>query len=169
MDVLRECPECTDSRWPMGDTQRWLEISRRGRVKCMHEDLATRNFLTESASQSVNKNKVLKFKLGGKYLIEHYMQKYKMPNDIENMIAARLITVVMEAAFQAEDKECMDLLYAEAMARHLKIPWVFRLYTFGNGRSIYKFIVRKLLTLIQLKDNVIGRLSRLFFILNYRD
>jgi hypothetical protein len=146
----------------MADTQLWLEISRRARVKCIHEDLATRNFLIESASQSADPKKVLKFKLAGKNLIEHYLQKYKMPNDIENMIAARVISAVMEAAFQAEDEECVDLLYAEAMARHLKVPWVFHLYTSGNRRSIYKFSVRKLHTLIQVKRKIIGRLYRLF-------
>jgi len=162
IDVLRECPECSESKWPMADTQLWLEISRRARVKCIHEDLATRNFLIESASQSADPKKVLKFKLAGKNLIEHYLQKYKMPNDIENMIAARVISAVMEAAFQAEDEECVDLLYAEAMARHLKVPWVFHLYTSGNRRSIYKFSVRKLHTLIQVKRKIIGRLYRLF-------
>jgi hypothetical protein len=50
--VVREQPECTDERWPMGDTQRWLEICRLTKVKYFPQAMATYNFLPESACQS---------------------------------------------------------------------------------------------------------------------
>src|SRR5688572_1039187 len=43
------CPETVDTKWPMADTQLWLELSRLGKVGCIHEPLATTNILLESA------------------------------------------------------------------------------------------------------------------------
>jgi len=102
--ALDHCPECTDSYWPMGDTQRWLELSRLGKIGCLHEPLATTNVMLESAGQSQNPKKRLKFYLKAREIKLVYMKKYPVAPEIERAVREKLDLILLRHAFNAEDE-----------------------------------------------------------------
>jgi Glycosyltransferases involved in cell wall biogenesis len=111
--VLENCPECTDPVWPMGDTQRWLELSRRGKVGCIHESLATHNWLPESAGQSQDPQKRLKFYSAAREIKLHYLRKYPVAPEIDRAVKRRVASLLLNYAFQAADLDFARKLYLE--------------------------------------------------------
>lgn len=101
--ILEHCPECTDPKWPMGDTQSWLELSRLGKVGCIHESLATTNILPESAGQSQDVRKRLRFQLAARELQLHYLQKYPVAVEVDRAVRRHLARSVLGAAYAACD------------------------------------------------------------------
>ncbi|HEU5123464.1 MAG TPA: glycosyltransferase [Verrucomicrobiae bacterium] len=111
--VLENCPECTDPIWPMADTQRWLELSRRGKVGCIHESLATHNWLPESAGQSRDPQKRLKFYSAAREIKLHYLRKYPVAPEIERSVKRRLASLLLNYAFQAAALDFARELYLD--------------------------------------------------------
>jgi glycosyltransferase involved in cell wall biosynthesis len=109
--LLDNCPECTDPKWPMGDTQRWLELSRLGSVGCIHEPLATTNVLTESAGQSANPQKRLKFYLAARELHLHYLKKYPVDAELDRRVRERLSLILLQHAYVAQDPVVAQKMY----------------------------------------------------------
>jgi hypothetical protein len=101
--VVKHCPECSDPHWPMGDTQRWLELSRRGKVGCIHEPLATTNVLLESAGQSQDPNRRLKFFMAARALKLHYLEKYPIAPETDRQVREKLALMLLQRAYDASD------------------------------------------------------------------
>jgi len=121
--IREHCLECTDPRWPMGDTQRWLELSRRGKVGCIHESLATTNVLLESAGQSQDQRKRLRFYLKGRDLKLHYLEKYPVDPDLARAVREKLALILLHQAFDARDAEVAGELYRDYMVNCDKPAW----------------------------------------------
>ncbi|MDB6059745.1 MAG: hypothetical protein JWO95_3589, partial [Verrucomicrobiales bacterium] len=109
--VLENCPECTDLKWPMGDTQRWLELARLGSVGCIHEPLATTNVLPESAGQSTNPQKRLKFYMAARELHLHYLRKYAVDPELDRRVRERLALILLQHAYIARDPVVAQKMY----------------------------------------------------------
>jgi hypothetical protein len=74
----------------MGDTTTWLELSRLGKIGCIHKALATKNMLPESASSSQDPQKLLRFFLAGRDLNLHYLTKYPVSAEVERTVREKL-------------------------------------------------------------------------------
>jgi glycosyltransferase involved in cell wall biosynthesis len=115
--VLETCPECSDPKWPMGDTQRWLELSRLGNVGCIHEALATKNMLAESASSSQDARKLLRFFLAARELHLHYLNKYPASAELNRAVRKNLALALLHHAYQACDPLVADAMYEDYVAQ----------------------------------------------------
>jgi glycosyltransferase involved in cell wall biosynthesis len=115
--VLETCPECSDSQWPMGDTQRWLELSRLGKVGCIHEALATKNMLCESASSSQDARKLLRFFLAGRELNFHYLQKYPVAAEVDRAVREKLALALLQHGYEACDPAVADAMFQDYVAQ----------------------------------------------------
>lgn len=109
--IVEQCPECTDPKWPMGDTQRWLELARLGSVGCIHEPLATTNVLPESAGQSLDLRKRLRFYMAARELHLHYLQKYPVAAAVERQVREKLALILLQHACNANDPEAARQMY----------------------------------------------------------
>lgn len=99
--VVDENPECTDPRYLMGDTQRWLEISRLTKIKYFHETLAVHNMLPESATRSKDPDKLLRFALSGQELLSRYLKKYEVPASVAEHVRREVICNVLAKTYEA--------------------------------------------------------------------
>jgi glycosyltransferase involved in cell wall biosynthesis len=143
-DILDRCPECTDVSWPMGDTQRFLEFARRGKVGCIHEPLATAIYLPESASQSQDANKRLRFFLKARELKLYYLKKYPVSPEVDRAVREKQALILLQHAYEARDSEVATMLYADYVAQHgaptLRARWLL----WGSRSSFRKRLVMPL-------------------------
>ncbi|HXG47667.1 MAG TPA: glycosyltransferase, partial [Methylomirabilota bacterium] len=156
MKVVESCPECLDARWPMGDTQRWLELARLGRVGCIHESLATTNVLPESAGQSRDPRKRLRFYLAARELKLHYLAKYPVAPELARTVRERLALVLLQHAHQAGAPEVADQMFAEYAELRGRASWRARWLRWGS-RSAER---RRLVAPLVMIDNQLRRLRR---------
>lgn len=100
-------------RFPMGDTPTWLELSRLTRFRYLDESLATYRVLSESASQSDDVQKVIRFEKACYELREYFMDKYgcdaKTRREVVKIWQCRLA----DLAFKAADVELARQAWAE--------------------------------------------------------
>jgi glycosyltransferase involved in cell wall biosynthesis len=111
--VVERCPECTDPKWPMGDTQRFLELARLGKVGCIHEPLATTNYLPESATQSHDPGKRLRFFMAGRELKLQYLAKYPVSAELDRAIRQKQAWIGMQQGYEAGAAAFVDAMYVE--------------------------------------------------------
>ncbi len=159
--VLRECPECYDPHFPMGDTQRWLELARRGKIKCFHEALATRRALPESASRSRDRSRVLRFALSAKEMLYHYLAKYECPEAVVREVKAHTTLMVLANAFEAGDHTVARAQFEEYRQLGVPIQAEGYLYYRGSGSPLLKELTRPALLALRAWQKGTNRLSRL--------
>jgi hypothetical protein len=159
--ILAECPECYDPQYLMGDTQRWLELARRGRVKCLHEVTSTHLLLPESASQSQNPRKTLRFVLSTKELLDHHLRKYTCPPHVRTAALARTNLGLLRCAYQAGDAAVARQSFAEY--RSLDLSWNLEawLLHFGSLSPSRRSFVRPALFANDLGRRVFRKSIRL--------
>lgn len=109
--ILRDCPECSDPVYMMGDTQRWLELARLGRIKFIPKPMATYRITPNSATHQCDKAKRLKFELNTIQLLEHYLTKYDCPEPVKRAARACYYYKVMRTAFKVNNREVFNRLY----------------------------------------------------------
>jgi glycosyltransferase involved in cell wall biosynthesis len=148
--VVRECPECTDPRFLMGDTQRWLELARRARVKCLHEPLVTKNSLAESATRSRDPARILRFTQNVRELYLHYLHKYECPEKVARSLKQRTAESVLYRAYLALDAAQAAAMWTELHRLPGTPSWKARLCHWGAQSASRQRLVRPGLTLIDL-------------------
>jgi hypothetical protein len=143
--VLETCPECSDPKWPMGDTQRWLELSRLGNVGCIHEALATKNMLAESASSSQDARKLLRFFLAARELHFHYLEKYPVTAEVNRAVREKLASALLQHAYQACDPAVADAMYEDYIAQDGRSLWRVRWLRWGSRSYLRQRLVAPLI------------------------
>jgi glycosyltransferase involved in cell wall biosynthesis len=134
--VVREHPECTDVRWPMGDTQRWLEVCRLAKVKYLPRAMATYNALPDSASQSRNPAKAFRFAEKAGELILHYLKKYPIEAEDDNQVRRRVASEVLAVAGMAGDRERAQFWFEQLRETIGPVPLDARLHLLeARGRG----------------------------------
>jgi glycosyltransferase involved in cell wall biosynthesis len=133
--VVREQPECTDERWPMGDTQRWLEVSRLTKVKYFPQAMATYNYLPESASQSRDPGKALHFTEKAGQLILHYLEKYPIEAALADRVRRRVGMEVLAVAYRARNRDRAAFWLGQVRQTAGPMPLEAYLYFLGTGRA----------------------------------
>lgn len=113
VEILQNNPECTNEQFLMGDLQVWLELSHVSRVKYFTEALATYNFLEESATQSKDPIKLLRFEKSFKDVIQLYLEKYKCPDEVKLKALSRITPTLLKAAICANDRVVIKREIAE--------------------------------------------------------
>jgi glycosyltransferase involved in cell wall biosynthesis len=131
--VVREQPECTDETWPMGDTQRWLEICRLTKVKYFPKAMATYNFLEESASQSRDPVKAFRFTEKAGELIFHYLKKYPIQPELEKQVRQRIGREVLAMAYLASDRDKASYWLRQLRETAHTVPMDAYLYYLGTA------------------------------------
>ncbi len=132
LQILTECPEVTDSTYAMGDTQRYLELARRAKIKYLPVSTATRHLLSESATRSQSIEKNAKFIASSQRLTLHYLKKYPLPSDIDREVRNWVARRALYYAFLCRDKsKAKDEMVILKLLGN-KIPWKYRLYDFGS-------------------------------------
>jgi glycosyltransferase involved in cell wall biosynthesis len=137
--VVREQPECTDVSWPMGDTQRWLEICRLTRVKYFPRPMATYNFLPESASQSRDPMKAFRFTEKAGQLILHYLDKYPIEAELDNRVRRRVGLELLAAAYRADARDRAAFWFGQLRQTAGPMPldaYLYFLGTRGGGGNL---------------------------------
>lgn len=155
--VIEHCPECTDPKWPMGDTQRWLELARLGKVGCIHEPLATTNVLPESAGQSQDVAKRLKFYLSARELKLHYLKKYPVADEVAREVRKRLDLILLKQAFDAGNFQIAGQMFYDYKNLNKQTTYRSKLLYWGSKSLLRKTLVKPLLGM----EKNLRRLSRL--------
>ena len=158
-DVIEKNPECSDGRFLMGDTQRWLEMSRLTKIKYFPESLATRNALLESMSRTQDPKKALRFRLSGKQLFYHYLSKYECPGEIDLKCRYHLINSTLYYAYQAMDFKVATKELIELKKLGGKISLRNRVFYFGSRNRINHFIVAFFLRNLNKSRKIKRRIS----------
>ncbi len=157
--VLESCPECTDSKWPMADAQRWLELSRLGKVGCIHEALATKNMLSESASSSQDSRKLLRFFLAARELHCHYLEKYPVTAEVNRAVREKQAAALLHHAYQACDPAVADAMYQDYAAQGGRSMWRVGWLRWGSRSSLRQRLVAPLVKAERLWRRVHRRLQ----------
>lgn len=160
LPLCQECPEFYDARFLMGDTQRWLEVSRRGKVKYLPESLATHRFLPESASQSRNPARALRFALSAKDVLDYYLAKYGGSAEARRAARARSALHVLGLAYEAGDFPAA----AQALQEYVgagRVPWEAQLYYHGSKSPLAKQMVRPALATLTFSKRGWRKLGRM--------
>jgi glycosyltransferase involved in cell wall biosynthesis len=134
--VLREAPECTDSRFLMRDLQLWLEISRHGNLKFFSESFATHNMLVESATHSQNPKKELRFALSARDLVYHYVAKYPCSERAANEAKSSATLFTLIKASKSGDSSLARELYCEHRTLRARISPHAMLLLLGSHSKI---------------------------------
>lgn len=146
--VIREHSECTDLQWPMGDTQLWLELCRVCKVKYISDTTATYRLLPESASQSRDPTKRLRFVQRGGDLLLHYLKKYPVEKAVENRVRERVSTAILEAAYFACKRTDAEIAFAELKRIRGGMLPSAQLYRLGARNRRAFFFTRLLLRVV---------------------
>ncbi|HZM05598.1 MAG TPA: glycosyltransferase [Candidatus Saccharimonadales bacterium] len=156
--AVEENKECTDTAWPMGDKQRWLELSRLGRVKYLSQSMATYNVLGESASRSRSAVKVLQFRIKAKDLLWHYLNKYPCSPAVAKDAKRRVLGFLIQSSFEAAEWKMVQSFWKEY--RQYDNGWTrYRLYHWLSRR---RSLGRAVLALLAARQSVftLARQSR---------
>ena len=155
-EALQHHAELMDDSWPMSDLQTWLEVARVTKIKYLPESLATYYVHPESASQSRDLLKVLRFRKRTRDLILHYAEKYSCPVEIKNEARAIMALGLMRYAYEAEDSGIMEELLQDTRPHFKKLPFTSMLYYYGARGGVLRSLVRPGLLAIRILNRARG-------------
>ena len=136
LQILKECPEVTDPTYAMGDTQRYLEIAQRTKIKYMPISTATRNLLPESATRSRSILKKAGFVESSQRLTLHYLDKYPLSNSRDREVRRWVARRALYYAYLCRDKRKADDEMAILKSLGDDIPWKYHLYAIGSQNAL---------------------------------
>lgn len=84
--IYKDCPEIHSSKFKMGDTPLWIELSQRGKIHYLPESTATYHIIDESATHSSNYSNVISFCKSCFYMVDYFGDRYELPLDLLNSI-----------------------------------------------------------------------------------
>jgi glycosyltransferase involved in cell wall biosynthesis len=160
LEEVRKAPECYESRFLMGDTQRWLEAARMGKVHYDPQVTATRRALPESATRSSNPERLLRFARSSRDLFEHYLAKYPSPPEAAYAARRRSAVAVLRCAFAARDRNEAVGTWRSLVALGGRVPWLARLYYFGTWSALARTVAVQLIRCAQWQESIARQLRR---------
>jgi glycosyltransferase involved in cell wall biosynthesis len=135
------------NRFYMTDTAIWLELSRLSKFKYLDESLATYRVLPESASQSQDLQRVIRFEKRCYELMEYFLHKYPCQKTTREQVIRNWYRRQIDLAFKACDvdlaNEAVEQLNKESIrigAREMLKRWATRrgpLNTLARGLQSY--------------------------------
>jgi glycosyltransferase involved in cell wall biosynthesis len=97
----------------MGDTPLWAEISLEAEIFCMDQSLATYNLIGESATQSVDTAKKLRFWKSNSEMALYLCDKHSLPGHIRSQHENVWIKKALQLAYLEGSPELADLVVAK--------------------------------------------------------
>ena len=156
-EVIRDCPECYDTRFLMGDTQRWLEIAHRGKIKYLPETTATRQVLLESATQSKNPARVLRFAISNKDVYDYYIAKYGCSKEAEKCTKTRCAFYLLSCSYEAGNAQVAKEALNEYNQVGVRPPLAARLYYYGSKKRWLRKLVCPVLATLNIGEKICRR------------
>ncbi len=98
----------TTGHFLMGDTQLYAEMSLRARIHSFDESLATHLVLEESATQSRDKKKVMRFRKNGAELCLYLIDKHGLPEQLREMHEKTWTRHAIRLAFAEQDSQMAE-------------------------------------------------------------
>lgn len=151
-EILRECPECSDESYLMGDTQLYFEVARRSKIKFLPDVLATRNFLPESTTRSRDIRRKARFAASSKRLIYHYLKKYPVPPDIDKQTRRWIALRGLCFAYFCLDRHKASAEMSTLRLLDVAITMKYHLYYWGSRNVIAFGVARIGLNLLGIYD-----------------
>lgn len=160
-EVFENNDECFSERFLMGDTQRWMEVARLTKIKCIHEPLVTYRHLEESYTKSKDPNKILDFTLNVRELQYHYLDKYPCPDEVRQTVRERMSLSVLRRAYDACRYEQAESAIAELRAIGKTVPLRAHLFLFGSKSPVRRALAKPLLKLDDLRSRAVAKIRRM--------
>ena len=138
-------------KFKMGDTTKWLELSKRSKIHYFNESMVQHNLLEESASQSRDPSKLLAFKKSGYALLKYFIDKYGVSRDTEKICHKKFNKVILHYAYLANSKTDVN----EAM-NNLKqhcptdITLMNKLEYFGTENKLFRIISTVIIVIVKI-------------------
>jgi glycosyltransferase involved in cell wall biosynthesis len=158
LDKIRETCQFEFSEiFPMGDIQMWIEIAYRSKLKYIDASLSTRNMLPESASQSKNIEKRIKFLKSVRAILIHYANKYGGEDTIElkKKIYALFGVTLINLACHACNSDIAREVLEKSRKNHVSIKPLSYLYFLGSQNIIASHLIRLLVLSASLSRKMI--------------
>ncbi len=138
----------------MGDLQLWAEISLKARIHFINESLATYQMLEESATQSRDKLKALRFWISADELLIYLCTKHNLPEDVKKIIQDNHQRKLLHLAFYEKRKDLAENVKNQYPDLSLKdLIWYW-----GSQNNLLRFIIisflniRNIITKFQRED-----------------
>jgi glycosyltransferase involved in cell wall biosynthesis len=125
-------------RFLMGDTPRWAEMSRLGKVGYINESLATYNVHDESISRSRDAVKVLNFFKSAREMIFYILDKYNLPAASRNRCRKYWCASALKTAFYEKHAQ-LGQEVKRVKGRFTAKEW---LQFWGSQSAFWNFIFR---------------------------
>lgn len=129
--ITLECPEVTDVSLPMGDTPRFLEITRRTKIHYMPISTATRNLLPESATQFRDIVSQAQFIARCAKVTLHYLEKYPILEKYDRQVRSWVYLRELMYAYLCRDANRAHKAFEALRGRGIPVPLKYRLYYYG--------------------------------------
>jgi glycosyltransferase involved in cell wall biosynthesis len=146
-----------------GDFQTWMELANRSKVKFINEVLVTYNVLEESAFNSDDPWKILKFILYTLDIRLFYANKYGGFDtaNIKNVIIRRVIQRIVELGFNSRKKQIAEKAFEIAKRHNIKFGIVDFFYFFGSQSFLTYYIVWILLLPNKILNSINFKLKQI--------
>jgi hypothetical protein len=134
-------------------------------VKYFPDVLATRQVLLESASQSKDPSRVLRFYLSARDVLDYYIQKYGCSPAARKAATGRSAIQLLRWAYEAADATTAHALLAEYRKAGAPIPLQAYLFAFGSRGRYGAKLVAPTIKSLELWEKIRRRLGRLLPVL----
>lgn len=145
-ELYETCPYEFGGNFLMSDTQMWLELAHRSKVKYIDEPMAVYNYLPESVSRSKDINKHIKFLRNSRDMHLHYADKYG-GNEAERLkeeIIKRTSSNLLNIAYQNRRHDLAIETMRYSMKHKVFLGLRAYLHLIGSRNIAISYLVRML-------------------------
>ncbi len=160
LSMYRNNPDSFADDFGMTDIQTWLETSRVSRLEFINESLATYNELPESAWNTKDPVERIRRYKSAYRLRMHFVQKYRMPLDVENEIHRKYNPILLSLAFVVGDGELALGAARKIEATTGKLVHEDRVKLFGSTHPVARPLIRDYLRGVLLLRTTLRNAAR---------
>jgi glycosyltransferase involved in cell wall biosynthesis len=151
-EIHETCQFEFSENFMMGDTQMWIEIAYRSKVKYIDEPLATLNLLPDSISNPKAIEKKIEFAKNMTYMSLHYANKYGGEDamEISKSIVRKRNRSLIALAFRARNPDLGREIHENAGKYQVPLSFVGYLYFAGTQNIVAYYLVNILILPMRL-------------------
>jgi glycosyltransferase involved in cell wall biosynthesis len=143
-DICRECSYELSDKFLMGDYQTWVEFAYRSKIKYIDKSLATYNLLPESASQSQDVGKNIKFLNNCMDINLHYANKYggDESKNLKIKIVSRYLSYLSPLVYKTRNPELGSKIIEDSRKYGVPLGPINYLYSISAQNNHSSKIIR---------------------------
>lgn len=126
-----------NSKFQMGDTQLWAEISHKADVFYIENSTATHNLLIESAARSEDITKRLRFSISGTEMLLYLCEKYNLPSSVKKMHERNWCDYSLRLAFRERNAQLAE----QVKKKKGRLTWKEWLKYFGSNNLLIHYFL----------------------------